>query len=171
MTEEEFEELKTNGIKVQYWAVCPRKLWLYAKGVRLEATSDRVSLGRLLHEHSYSYLPRHELLVDNLIKVDVLEGENKILEVKSSRKLIEAARLQVAYYLVYLKRIGAGELIGELRFPKQRRREEVRLTEDLEAKVTEALRNIRQVEGSPDPPPAEFTNICRACAYIELCWG
>ncbi len=171
LTDEEFETLRTNGIKVNYWVVCPRKLWLYAKGIRMEPLSERVALGRLLHERAYPDLPRHEILIDNLIKVDFLEGEDKVLEVKHSRKLIDAARLQIAYYLFYLKRLGAGELVGELRFPKERRREEVRLTPDLEQQVIDALREIHVVESLPSPPTVDFMPICRSCAYCELCWG
>ncbi|MFA0736343.1 MAG: hypothetical protein OGMRLDGQ_002843, partial [Candidatus Fervidibacter sp.] len=40
LSDEEFEALRTNGIKVNYWVVCHRKVWLYAKGVRLEPLSD-----------------------------------------------------------------------------------------------------------------------------------
>lgn len=171
MTDEEFEALRTNGIKVNYFVVCPRKLWLYAKGIRMEPLSDRVALGRLLHERAYPDLPRREVLIDDLIKVDMLEHENKVLEIKHSRKLIDAARLQIAYYLFYLNRIGAGELIGELRFPKERRKEEVRLTPDLEIQVIEALREIQNIEQLPQPPKVDFMPICRVCAYCEFCWA
>lgn len=102
LTDEEFEELRTNGTKVNYWAVCPRKLWPFAKGVRLELLSDRVALGRLFHQQAYPDARRRELLIDNLIKIDLLESENKLLEVKYSRKLVDAARLQLAYYLLHL---------------------------------------------------------------------
>jgi CRISPR-associated exonuclease Cas4 len=123
LSDEAFEALRTNGIKVNYWVVCHRKVWLYAKGVRLEPLSDRVALGRLLHERAYPDLPRREVLLDDLIKVDLLEHSQKILEVKHSRKLVEAARLQVAYYLLYLRWLGAGELTGELpQICKNRRR-------------------------------------------------
>jgi CRISPR-associated exonuclease Cas4 len=171
LSDEEFEALRTNGIKVNYWVVCHRKVWLYAKGVRLEPLSDRVALGRLLHERAYPDLPRREVLLDDLIKVDLLEHSQKILEVKHSRKLVEAARLQVAYYLLYLRWLGAGELTGELRFPKERRREEVRLTLELETQVMEALRDIQRIEAMPTPPEVDFMPICRVCAYCELCWG
>lgn len=171
MTDQEFEELRTNGIKVNYCAVCPRKLWLYAKGLRMEPLSDRVALGRLLHQHAYSWIPRREAVIDGLIRVDVVEGQGKILEVKYSQKLAQAARLQLAYYLLYLKRMGAGELTGELRFPRQRRTEEVRLTPELERQVEEVLRQVRQVELLPAAPAADFTSVCRVCAYAELCWG
>ncbi len=171
LTDEEFEALRTNGIKVNYSVVCPRKLWLYAKGLRMEPLSDRVALGRLLHERAYPDLPRREVFIDDLIKVDLLEHESKVLEIKHSRKLIDAARLQVAYYLLYLRWLGAGELVGELRFPKERRKEEVRLTPELEAQVKEALQDIQRIEALPSPPQVDFMPICRVCAYCELCWG
>jgi len=101
----------------------------------------------------------------------LLEHESKVLEVKHSRKLVDAARLQVAYYLLYLRWLGAGELVGELRFPKERRREEVRLTPELEAQVLEALRDIQRIEQLPSPPEVAFMSICRVCAYCEFCWG
>jgi CRISPR-associated exonuclease Cas4 len=171
ISDEEFAALRTNGIKVNYWAVCSRKLWLFAKGVRLEATSDRVLLGRLLHEGAYTHLPRREVMLDELVRVDVLEGQGRVLEVKHSRRLVQAARLQVAYYLLYLRHLGAGPLVGELRFPKERRRQEVHLTPELEAQVAEALRGIAQVEALPTPPAVDYMPICRSCAYAELCWG
>lgn len=137
----------------------------------MEPLSDRVALGKVLHEQAYPDVPRKEILIDELIRVDLVETQNTILEVKSSRKLIDAARLQVAYYLMYLRWMGAGEFTGELRFPKERRREEVRLTPELEERVAEALRGIQQIEELPSPPQAEYTSLCRLCAYGELCWG
>lgn len=171
MKGQNYEELFTNGIKVNYVVICHRKLWLYSRGIRLEPLSERVALGRLLHEKTYNWLSTKEVLINNLIKVDVLEGEGKILEIKYSKKLSDAARLQVAYYLYYLKKIGAGELTGELRYPKERRREEIRLTNELESKVEEALKRIREIELQPFPPEASYSSLCRLCAYIELCWG
>lgn len=170
-SDEEFKQLRTNGIKVNYWAVCQRKVWLYSKGLRMETFSDRVALGKLFHERAYPDLPRREILIDDLIKIDLIERESKLLEVKHSCKLVDAARLQVGYYLLYLKWLGTGELIGELRFPKERRKEEVRLTSELERQVTEALRDIQRIEQLPSPPQVEFMPICRVCAYCELCWG
>lgn len=171
MTDEEFLELRTNGIKVNYLVICSRKLWFYSHDIRLEPGSDRVALGRLLHERAYRDQSRRELLIDNLIKVDLIESEGKLLEVKYSRRLIEAARLQVLYYLYYLNRLGVTGLVGELRFPKERRRETVHLTEQAEAQVEEALRQVRSIEQLPVPPSVRFMPICRSCAYAELCWG
>lgn len=168
---EEFEAVRTNGIKIYYWAVCKRRLWLYSKGLRMERLSDIVALGRLLHEKAYPDLPRKEILIDDLIKIDLIEAESKLLEIKHSKKLIDAARLQVAYYLLYLRYLGAKDILGELRFPREKRREEVRLSPDLELKVKEALEGVRETEGSSEPPEAHYSSLCRVCSYVELCWG
>ncbi|MCS7224907.1 MAG: CRISPR-associated protein Cas4 [Armatimonadetes bacterium] len=171
VTDEEFETLRTNGIKVNYAIVCARKLWLYSKGIRMESQSDRVALARLLHEHSYPNLSRRDFLIDNLIRIDLLLPEDKVLEIKYSSKMAEAARIQIAYYLLYLERLGARSLIGELRFPREKRREEVCLTPELKEKALAVLKNIREIESQSSPPIVEFMPICRACSYCELCWG
>lgn len=59
MTDEGFETLRANGIKVNYGAVCHRKVWLYVKGLGMELFSDRVALGCLLHECAYPDPPRN----------------------------------------------------------------------------------------------------------------
>jgi len=168
---EDFEILRANGVKVNYWAICHRKVWLYARGLRMEPFSDRVALGKLLHETAFPDLSRREVLIDNLIRIDVFGPEDRVLEVKYSRKFATAARLQVGYYLLYLRWLGAGELVGELRFLKERRREEVRLTPELEALVFQALLGVRRIEQLPSPPQAQFEPFCRACAYCEVCWA
>jgi CRISPR-associated exonuclease Cas4 len=171
LTDEEFESLRTNGIKVNYYVICQKKLWLYSHDIRMETRNERVSLGRLLHQRAYRDQSRRELLIDNLIKIDLLEGSGKVLEVKYSRRMREAARLQVLYYLYYLKRLGVTGLTGELRFPREKRRESVLLDETAERQVEAALRDIRRIEQLPVPPLVEFMPICRSCAYAELCWG
>jgi CRISPR-associated exonuclease Cas4 len=171
MTDEEFAQLKTNGVKVHYYVVCHRKLWLYAHDIRMEQTSDRVALGKLLHERAYRDQSRRELLIENLIKIDLIEGQGKVLEVKYSQRMKDAARLQILYYLYYLKRLGVPGLTGELRFPKEKRRQTVELTEEAEREVEAALREIRRIEQLPTPPQVEFMSICKSCAYLELCWG
>ncbi len=171
LTEEEFEALKVGGLEVNYFVVCSRKLWLYAHHLRMEATSDKVALAAFLHETAFPRLPRRELLIDSLIKVDLIEGSGKLLEVKYSRKMEEAARLQVLYYLYYLKRKGVEGLKGEIRFPKERKRTEVVLTPSDEAEIERILHEVKRIKSLPTPPHAEWSPLCKPCAYAELCWG
>ena len=165
------QQLRITGTKVNYWVVCQRRLWLFAHHIALEQTSDRVALGRLLHETSYRRQGRREILLHELICIDLLEHQQKLIEIKYSPKLLEAARLQLAYYLWYLKQLGTGDLTGEIRLPRQRYTETVRLDTALEHQVQQALAEIPRIEKQPRPPNAEWQSICRLCAYCELCWG
>lgn len=170
LSEDDFERLKVGGLKMNYLRVCPRKLWLFAHQVRLEADAEAVALGRLTHERAYRDRPRRSLILENLIAIDVLEGEGTILEVKHAPTFIEAARLQLRYYLYFLTRRGV-HLCGELRFPRQRRRETVILDAAAVAEVEAALEEIARIEALPTPPAAPWTPACRRCAYAPLCWG
>ena len=46
-------EEDVGGVHVKYLYHCPRQLWLYARGLRPEATSATVQLGEAVHETSY----------------------------------------------------------------------------------------------------------------------
>ncbi len=163
--------LRINGVKVNYWATCLRRLWLFSRHITLEHTSDRVALGRFLHETAYRHQDRRDVLVHELIRIDLLHQRNRLIEIKYSPKLVHAARLQLAYYLWYLKQLGAADLSGELRFPRQRRVQRVELTPELEQEVIKALNDIPAIESLPRPPQVEWQPYCKACAYCELCWG
>ncbi|MFN3406447.1 MAG: Dna2/Cas4 domain-containing protein, partial [Caldimicrobium sp.] len=115
----DFEALKTNGIKINYLYVCERKLWLFDRGVQMESSSEKVLLGKLLGEYSYPREETKEVLIDNLIKIDIV-AEEEIREVKYSNKLSHAHRMQLLYYLYYLKRLGI-EKKGVINYPKMRK--------------------------------------------------
>ncbi len=170
LSEDDFERLKVGGLKMNYLRVCPRKLWLFAHQVRLEADAEAVAMGRLTHERAYRDRPRRSMILENLIAIDVLEDEGTILEIKHAPTFVEAARLQLRYYLYFLARRGV-HLRGELRFPRQRRRETVTLDAAAVAEVEEALREIARIEALPTPPVVPWMPACRRCAYAPLCWG
>ena len=165
-----FEALKTNGVKVNYFFICKRKLWLYSKNLTMESGSDQVTLGRLLHDRAYRYEPKREIMIDNLIKIDLFES-SVIHEVKYSRKMEDAHRWQLLYYLYYLKQLGLDGLKGEINYPKLRRKEEVELNSEAEAKMPQILEQIKQIESLSEPPEFSFSRICKPCSYAELCWG
>ena len=41
----DFDKLKTQGVKINYYYICKRKLWLFSKGITMEDNSDRVMCG------------------------------------------------------------------------------------------------------------------------------
>ncbi|MCS6964857.1 MAG: CRISPR-associated protein Cas4 [Thermoflexus sp.] len=170
LSDDEFERLKRGGLQLNYLRICPRKLWLFAHQVRLEADAEAVALGRLTHERAYRDRPRRSLILENLIAIDILEDERTLLEVKHAPTFVEAARLQLRYYLYFLGRRGIS-LRGELRFPRQRRREAVELDPAAIAEVEAALEEAARIVALSTPPAASYMPACRRCAYAPLCWG
>lgn len=166
---EQLKELKIRGIMVNYYYVCKRKLWLFSKGITMESNSDKVLLGKILHESSYRKEKTKEMLLDNLIRIDILDDE-KIREVKSSSKMKDADIMQVVYYLYYLKQNGI-EKTGEINYPKEKKKEKIILTEELERALEESLMDIKNIVLQEKPPKVEKTKICTKCAYYELCFG
>lgn len=159
----------TTGKRINYLYICPRKLWLFDRGITMEEGSDKVLLGKLLGQHSYPAEEKKEIMIDNLINIDIVEGDT-IREVKYSNRMHEADRIQVLYYLYYLRRLGV-EKKGAINYPKMRRREEIELTPEAEREVEEALSRAKQILDLPKPPAFERKPICPKCAYYEFCMG
>jgi CRISPR-associated exonuclease Cas4 len=168
------------GTEVHYFALCPRKLWWFSHGIEQEhsggasgtsTAQENVSLGTLLHEESYKEAGRKDVLIDNLIRLDFTEG-GVVHEVKKSRGALGATRMQLRYYLYYLKHEKGIETTGEINFPKERRTETVTLTEEAEVEMAEFLIQLRTTRELPTPPMVEEPmTLCKKCSYQDLCWG
>ncbi len=168
-TDTDFQALKTTGIKVNYLYVCERKLWLFDRGITMESRSDKVLMGKLLGESSYPREEKRELLIDNLINIDIA-GDEEIREVKYSNRLAHADRIQLLYYLYYLRQLGI-EKRGVINYPKMRKREEVVLTPETEKEVETALIRVKEILEMEKPPSLQRKPYCTKCAYYEFCWG
>ena len=132
--------------------------------------NEFISIGGLVHEEYYRKFKK-ELLVDNKIKIDILEGKKVIGEIKKSSKYLESAKMQLAFYLYYLKTVKGERLEGELLIPEERKRIRVKLTTELEKEIERAVWEIEQIVNSLTPPPATKTRYCKNCAYREFCWS
>lgn len=164
-----FQFLKTNGIKINYLYVCVRKLWLFDRGIQMESSSDKVLMGKLLSNYAYPKELKKEILIDNLICIDII-NEYEIREVKYSNRLAHADRIQILYYLYYLKQIGI-EKKGVINYPKQRKKEEIILTPEAEREVEQALLDVQKIIKMEKPPELQKKPYCTKCAYYEFCWG
>lgn len=164
------------GTQVNYLVVCHRKLWLFSHGVEMERENDNVLLGKLIGGQSYSRAQK-EVAIDDRIVIDWVEsqvGADGVLtlhEVKKSRSFDKAHRLQVLYYLYYLKQKGIAAR-GEINYPLLRKRETVELTEEDETYIEKVLLEIENITSNLQAPPRlEKKQICRKCAYFELCYS
>lgn len=163
----ELEKFKTQGVKVNYYYVCKRKLWLFSKGIAMEDTSDRVLSGKLVHEDSYQRKDK-EVLIDDIIKLDILD-KDYVREVKISSKLTEPDRMQLYYYLFYLRQIGINKK-GSINYVKEKKIEEVELTPEIEDIIIHTLIDIKKITCASNPPKLIKLPYCTKCAYYEFCF-
>lgn len=170
MRNESDNDLPTfTGTEVGYYFICRKKLWWFAHGVEMERESDRVRMGKLVHEESYQRR-RKELKIDDRIVLDWRE-DGIIHEVKLTDKMEGAHEMQLLYYLYYLKLKGVEGLIGQIDYPKLRETKTVELTAEKELEIELALAEMQKIVESEQAPQVEWMKICGSCAYAELCWG
>jgi CRISPR-associated exonuclease Cas4 len=164
------------GTQVNYFAVCNRKLWLFSRGVEMERENENVQIGKLIGEQSYSRAQK-EIAIDDRVVIDWMDskvGQDGVLtlhEVKKSRAVESAHRLQMLYYIFYLKCKGV-EARGEIDYPLLKKKELIELTPESQAELQIALDDLERIVNSPHTPPRlTAKRFCEKCAYYELCWS
>jgi len=108
-------------------------------------------------------------MVEDSFKVDVLDGEY-VREIKLSRKMTEADRYQLLYYLYQLKKRGLIRK-GLISYTKERRTEEIVLTEEEEKKIQEMEHQIEEIIAMENVPKLTAKPYCKSCAYFDFCFA
>lgn len=171
--ENKVEGLSISGTLIWYYYICPREVWLMGHKITPDQDWEDVQYGRFLQEHVYARDKKTKEVAVGSSKLDLIRkvGDKLVVvEVKKSSRFLESARMQLAYYLLELEKQGI-EASGELRFPEERRKEDVSLTPKVRSKLREALTEIEKLLRSPRPPTAKRIRWCSKCAYNELCWA
>ena len=161
--------MSINGTLMWYYYICKREVWLIGHGIEADQANDFLLLGRHIQELFYKR-EKKEFLIDNTIMIDILPGKKVVGEIKKSSRYEKAAKMQVAFYLWYMKQKGV-ELEGELRIPQERKRQKVHLTPELAREIEEAIAEIQKILALPKPPPPVKIPYCKHCAYKDLCWS
>lgn len=162
------DALSFTGTEINYFFVCIRKLWFFSHNLTLEADSDLVLLGKLLHEEGYNR--KFKEVSIGRIKIDFAElGKGEIHEVKRSRRLEKAHLFQLLYYLYYLKKLGV-EVKGVLHYPLLKKTVPVELTEENIKELEGILLEMGKIVALSQPPVVEKKGFCKKCSYFELCW-
>ncbi len=89
-------------------------------------------------------------------------------EVKKTKKMEDAHRAQLLFYIYYLKRRGVSAE-GVINYPLIRETVRVTLTPDDEANLQRDIEEIERIVQGSMPHP-ERKRICAKCAYIEFCF-
>lgn len=160
--------MNITGVMVQYYKACKRELWFFAHQINMNYESDDIAVGRLIHEKSFNREKKNVNLGDIAFDFVKENGEPTIYEIKKSSKLVEPVRYQLYYYLWYVKRMGT-EAKGILVYPKDKKREKLRLTPKIEKEISSIVYDIPLVIAQPTPPYAQKKPYCKRCSYYELC--
>lgn len=163
-------DIKINGTLIWYYCICKREVWLMGHKIVPDQENDNILIGKSIAAYSYGR-KKKEIDVDHA-RIDVLEitdGKFCISEVKKSSRYKQSAKMQLAFYLYKLKERGI-EARGELRFPKEKMREEVVLDERTEAELLEIIEDITDILNREKPLLPEKQKFCWNCAYAEFCW-
>jgi CRISPR-associated exonuclease Cas4 len=164
-------DLHVTGTLVWYYYICQREVWLMARNLVPDQDNPNIDLGRFIGENTYQREKR-EITVGH-IKLDVLrkeKGQLVIGEVKKSSKYEKSAVMQLAFYLLELKERGV-EAVGELLFPKEKKKVRVELDNALIAEVENARKDILRIIYQDKPQVPKKIVFCRNCAYGEFCWS
>lgn len=161
-------ENNISGIHIYYYYVCKRKLWYFSNGLSMESENENVKIGKLIDETTYKNRKKH-ILIDNTINIDFITEHNLLHEVKKSKKVEEAGIAQLKYYLYYLKKRGVGGLKGRIDYPLLKQSVNVELSGEDEIEIENAIKDILKIVSSSLPPKYEKKNICKSCAYYDLC--
>lgn len=165
-----YKKGKIGGLLVQYYFICERKIWLYDHQINFETTSDRVALGSFIDSSSFSKKKGKNIVLENNIQVDFWE-DKKIHETKLSSVSKKASFWQLYYYMWYFKEKGIKINGGVLHYPKEKRKEEIILTDENTKKLQKILNEIKRIKNLSNPPKPNWKTVCNKCAYLEFCWS
>ena len=156
------------GVHIKYLHHCGRQLWLYGRGFRPESASERVQLGEAVDDISY---PRASPVDLGPARLDFVDGQNWVHEVKSSSRMTGADIAQVLHYCLRLTQAGIDARGGILHYPKTRRTSRIPYSA---AEETQAIADIAEavsVLTRPESPPRLARSACRGCSYLDYCWA
>ena len=163
------EDIKISGVMFYYYFVCKRKLWYFSQGIAMEQNNEDVAIGKLIDAKSYSR-EKKQILIDDTINIDFIDGNKVIHEIKKSKTVNEAGIWQLKYYIYYLKIRGVEGITGLVDYPTLRKREKVTLTFEDTDEIERLLLNLKNIIEKPLPPGVINEKFCKKCAYYELCY-
>lgn len=160
-----------NGTLMNYFFHCKRQCYLFGNRLNLEDNSEKVKIGKAIHELKAAESDNTEIAIDH-IKLDKLT-KDYLTEVKKSDADVEAARWQLLYYLYVLKQKGV-ERKGKLEFVEKNKTSKkvviVELDDETEMKLLEYVTQLEELLLCDEVPAPELKPGCKKCAYYEYCY-
>jgi len=156
------------GLMVQYYHVCERELWFMSRGIDIDRETTNIQRGTHVDETSYQD-SRRSFMIGNRIQLDLLDS-GAVMEIKVSSTLEKPARMQLLFYLWFLKYVYDIEKDGVLAYPTERKRESVQLDKRATAEIERTIIGILDLVAEETPPELSKKPYCDSCLYQDLCW-
>ncbi len=154
---------------IQYYVACKRELWFFGNKVNMDYESDDIKTGKIIHQTSYVREEKEVAFEDVVFDFVKNEDGSFIFEIKKSSKLEEPTKYQLYYYLWYVHKKGS-QAKGVIVYPKERKKEELVLTEDINKEIEKIVSDIPNIINMKQPPPPVKKPYCKGCTYHNLCW-
>lgn len=169
------------GTHINYYRLCPRKLWLFANDIQMEQTSDLVADGKVIEEESYQHRSDRYTQIELSSefegmtltgKIDFYDTRDKVVhETKRSNKVEQAHIWQVKFYLWLLQLNDIEAEKGVIEYPKLRKTEEVILKSEDITYLEKAVVEIIGLIHNDRCPPVLNAKICKNCSYYDFCYA
>ncbi|MGH9953636.1 MAG: CRISPR-associated protein Cas4 [Nitrososphaeraceae archaeon] len=173
MDYDDANDLRITGVMMQYYTACKTELWYFANHISYNDEDENIKIGRVIHEQSFNRQKKN-ISIDNTISIDYIKSNSAngivVHEIKKSSKLVEPVRMQVLYYLWYLKKKGISNSSAIITYPKERRKEVIHISASDESTIENILSNIKQIVKEGTPPQPMKKPYCKKCSYYHLCW-
>jgi len=164
-------DLRVTGTLMWYYYVCKRQVWLMAHQINPDEDDPNIAYGRFLQKVSYGREKKEAAVGSSRFDiVQQRDGNIVVSEVKKTSRHEKSATMQLLFYLKELHKRGI-EASGELRFPEEKRRKPVVLTDEALREVCEAEAHIIELIQHDLPQAPVKIKLCRNCAYAEFCWS
>lgn len=161
---------KITGSLIQAYVFCEKQAWLMSRQITGDQYNEFLAIGKLISEESYKR-DKKEILIEGG-KIDFVrnnDGTFTLVEVKKSNKFLEAAKMQLLYYMMQLSKKGY-KVKGEIRIPVSKKVVSVELDDKNRQKLQSILEKIYQLVNQDNAPDVELSHKCKNCAYFEFCW-
>jgi CRISPR-associated exonuclease Cas4 len=156
------------GVHIKYLYHCHRQLWLFARGFRPEQRSALVQYGEAVHETRYDRYREVDL---GSARLDNLDGEGWVHEVKSSRTPTDADQAQAMHYCHKLEAVGVPVKGGIQHYPATRRTIRTNYDEQRRVQAEADIAAVLDTIALPTPPPRIERRRCSGCSFTDYCWS
>jgi CRISPR-associated exonuclease Cas4 len=127
-----------------------------------------VQLGEAVHETSYARSTPVDL---GAARLDHVDGQHWVHEVKSSARLTQADEAQAVHYCYRLHGVGVPAQGAVLHYPKTRRTKRIAYGQQQAAQAAADVAEVVAVAGLASSPPRLSRAGCRGCSFVDYCWA